>query len=226
MESIDERTVGLIGQECAEKLRRSRVAVFGLGGVGGHAAEALARAGIGALTVVDGDVIAPSNLNRQLFAAMSTIGRTKAEVAEERLKDVAPNTAVTARRLFFTDDTPFEFAAFDYVVDAIDTVTSKLAIVQRAQAAGVPVVSCLGTGNKLDPTAFRVADIYSTRVCPLARAFRKLCRESGIEHLKVVYSEEEPKQAQSPTRTPASISFVPPAAGMILASVVVRDLLG
>lgn len=225
MESIDERTVGLIGQEGTEKLRRSRVAVFGLGGVGGHAAEALARAGIGALTVVDGDVIAPSNLNRQLFAAMSTIGRAKAEVAEERLKDVAPNTIVTAHRLFFTADTPFEFAAFDYVVDAIDTVTPKLAIAQRAQAAGVPVVSCLGTGNKLDPTAFRISDIYSTRVCPLARAFRKLCRESGIEHLKVVYSEEEPKQAQSPTRTPASISFVPPVAGMILASVVVRDLL-
>lgn len=221
MEEWKSRTVQLLGESAAERLAAARVAVFGLGGVGGHAAEALLRVGVGALDLVDGDTFAPSNLNRQLFATTDALGKPKAEVAKARLLSINPSARVTAHNLFFGADSTFDFAAFDYVVDAVDTVTAKLAIVKQCAAVGVPVISSMGAGNKLDPTAFRTSDIYQTKVCPLARIMRKLCRENGIERLKVVYSEEEPV---TNAREPSSVSFVPSVCGLIIASEVVRDL--
>lgn len=222
MDERYERTIGLIGEEAVNALRKKRVAVFGLGGVGGHAAEALARTGVGRLDVIDGDTFAPSNLNRQLFATADTIGRAKTEVAKERLTAVNPDVKVTEHNLFFLPETELDFSPFDYVIDAVDTVTAKLEIIRRAKAAGVPVISSMGAGNKLDPTAFKVSDIYKTRVCPLAKVMRKLCRENGIDSLKTVYSEEEPV---TNSRTPASIAFVPSVAGLIIASEVIKDLI-
>ncbi len=221
MDERYERTIGLIGEDAVKKLMGKRVAVFGLGGVGGHVAEALARSGVGALDVIDGDTVAPSNLNRQLFATVNTVGMLKTRAARERLNAVAPDLTVTEYPIFFGATTPLDFKAFDYVIDAVDTVSAKIEIIKRARAANVPVISSMGAGNKLDPTAFKVADIYQTRVCPLARIMRKLCRENGIESLKVVYSEEEPKTA---SRTPSSIAFVPSVAGLIIAGEVVKDL--
>lgn len=222
METRNDRTIGLIGNDGAEKLKNARVLLFGVGGVGGHAAEALVRAGVGSLTLVDGDVFSQSNLNRQLFATEKTVGLDKVEAARGRLLEIDCSAEIIAEKLFFAADTPFDFSRFDYIIDAIDTVSSKIEIVRRGAAADVPVISCMGAGNKLDPTAFRVADIYDTKVCPLARIMRKLCRDNGIDSLKVVYSEEEPVVS---SRTPASISFVPAAAGLVIASEVVRDLI-
>lgn len=222
MEDRHARTRELLGAPSVAKLASARVAVFGLGGVGGHAAEALLRAGVGALDLVDGDIFAPSNLNRQLFATTLTLGRPKAAVAKERLLSIDPAAQITAHELFFTPDTPFDFAPFDYVVDAVDTVSAKMAIVKRCKTAGVPVISSMGAGNKLDPTAFRVADIYATKVCPLARVMRKLCRENDIDSLKVVYSEEERVLT---SRVPASVSFVPSVCGLIIAAEVVKNLI-
>lgn len=222
METRNDRTIGLIGNDGAEKLKNARVLLFGVGGVGGHAAEALVRAGVGSLTLVDGDVFSQSNLNRQLFATEKTVGLDKVEAARGRLLEIDCSAEIIAEKLFFAADTPFDFSRYDYIIDAIDTVSSKIEIVRRGAAADVPVISCMGAGNKLDPTAFRVADIYDTKVCPLARIMRKLCRDNGIDSLKVVYSEEEPVVS---SRTPASISFVPAAAGLVIASEVVRDLI-
>jgi len=236
METPFSRTQMLLGPEAMEKLRQSRVAVFGIGGVGGYVVEALARAGIGALDLVDHDRIALSNLNRQIIATRETLGEYKVDVAEARIHSINPDCKVTVHRIFFLPETreQFVFSDYDYIVDAIDTVAGKLALVETAKAAGTPVICAMGAGNKLDPSAFRVADIYETSVCPLARVMRSECRKRGIDRLKVVYSTEPPLQpleqpeASSSARrsTPGSVSFVPSVAGLILAGEVVRDLVG
>ncbi|MCM1188826.1 MAG: tRNA threonylcarbamoyladenosine dehydratase [bacterium] len=194
MEDWLGRTKLLLGCENVERLAQARVAVFGLGGVGGYVVEALARSGVGALDLVDHDVIMPSNRNRQILATVKTVGRPKAEVAAERVLEINPDCRVRVHRVFFLPETAaeFDFAEYDYVVDAIDTVTGKLLLAERAAEAGVPVISSMGAGNKLDPAAFRVADIYETKVCPLAKVMRRELRKRGIEALKVVYSEEPP----------------------------------
>ncbi|MBR2662355.1 MAG: tRNA threonylcarbamoyladenosine dehydratase [Clostridia bacterium] len=236
METPFSRTQMLLGPEAMEKLRQSRVAVFGIGGVGGYVVEALARAGIGALDLVDHDRIALSNLNRQIIATRETLGEYKVDVAEARIHSINPDCKVTVHRIFFLPETreQFVFSDYDYVVDAIDTVAGKLALVETAKAAGTPVICAMGAGNKLDPSAFRVADIYETSVCPLARVMRSECRKRGIDRLKVVYSTEPPLQpleqseasASARRSTPGSVSFVPSVAGLILAGEVVRDLVG
>ena len=215
-----------------EKLHNAHVAVFGLGGVGSYTVEALARAGVGHLTVVDDDVVAESNLNRQLYALHSTLGRLKVQVAAERVADINPDCRVDARAVRFDKSTAenFELALFDYVVDAIDTVTSKLLLIEMCANAHVPVISCMGTGNKLDASALRVADISQTDVCPLAKVMRKELRARGIERgVKVVFSPEPPLvprqlEATSKRQTPGSVSFVPSVAGLLLAGEVLRDL--
>ena len=229
------RTELLLGGEAMERLARARVAVFGVGGVGGYAAEALARSGVGTLDLVDDDRVSLTNLNRQIIALHSTLGQYKVDVARARLLDINPDMTVNAFRVFFGPDTAdaFGFARYDYVVDAVDTVSAKLELVLRAQAAGTPIISSMGAGNKLDPTAFEVADIYRTSVCPLARAMRHELRKLGVKHLKVVYSREEPirpakeltDERDSRRRVPGSTAFVPSAAGLILAGEVVKDLI-
>ena len=193
MENRFSRTELLLGREALDKLAASRVAVFGVGGVGGFVVEGLARSGIGALDLIDDDTVSISNLNRQIIALESTIGQYKVDVAEARVRDINPDIKVRTYKMFFLPETArfFDFADYDYVVDAIDTVAGKLAIIEGAKAAGIPVISSMGTGNKLDPTALKVADIYKTSVCPLAKVIRKECRKRGIDSLKVVYSEEE-----------------------------------
>lgn len=243
------RTQLLFGPEAMDRLSRCRVAVFGIGGVGGYAVEALVRSGIGALDLIDDDRVCLTNLNRQLHATRKTVGRYKVDVAEERILEINPDCRVTKHRTFFLPETQdqFDFSCFDYVVDAIDTVSGKLALVQQAQAADTPVISAMGAGNKTDPTAFRVADIFQTSVCPLARVMRRECRRRGIRQLKVVYSTEAPKRPlEDPaiscrshcicppdTRKctvrrdiPGSTAFVPSVAGLIIAGEVVRDLCG
>ncbi|MCM1192102.1 MAG: tRNA threonylcarbamoyladenosine dehydratase [Butyrivibrio sp.] len=224
MEDRFERTRLLLGSENMEKLAGARVAVFGLGGVGGYVVEALARCGIGGLDLVDNDVIAPSNLNRQIIATVNTLGKAKAEAARDRVKEINPDCLVSIYKIFYLPETAdcFDFREYDYVVDAIDTVTGKLLLAEQAKAAGTPIISSMGTGNKLDPTALKVADIYETRVCPLAKVMRRELRKRGIHSLKVVYSEEEPLCRERP---PGSVSFVPSVAGLIIAGEVVKDLL-
>ncbi len=223
------RTALLLGEEGVERLRRARVAVFGIGGVGGYVAEALARSGVGALELIDSDRVCLSNLNRQIIALHSTVGRYKTEVMRERILDINPEAEVTERRCFFLPENAaeFDFASYDYVVDAVDTVTAKIALVLAAQRAGVPIICSMGAGNKLDPSRFRVADLYETRVCPLAKVMRREMKKRGVERLKVVYSEEEPRRpaGEGNGRTPGSTAFAPPAAGLLIASEVVRDLL-
>lgn len=225
-----QRTAGVIGEDGVRKLQRSRVAVFGIGGVGGYVVEALARAGLGALDLIDADVVSESNLNRQIIALRSTIGQYKTKAAAARIFDIDPDILVQTHEVFFSAENAaeFDFSAYDYVVDAIDTVSAKMELVRRANAAGTPIISAMGTGNKLDPTAFRVSDIYKTEGCPLARAVRSLCRKEGIKHLKVVWSPEPPCGevfAENGRHAPASISFVPAAAGLVIASAVVHDIL-
>lgn len=229
------RTELLIGPEAMAKLRRSRVAVFGVGGVGGYVVEALARSGVGALDLIDSDRVSLSNLNRQIIATHATIGMLKVDAAAERVRDICPDIAVRRCPCFFLPENAgeFDFTQYDYVVDAVDTVSAKVEIVLRAQAAGVPVISAMGAGNKLDPSRFRVADIYKTKVCPLARAMRGLLKKRDVQHLKVVYSEEEPispigevaDAAPGRRATPGSTAFAPAAAGLVLAGEVVRDLI-
>lgn len=232
------RTRLLLGEEAMQRLRHAKVAVFGLGGVGGYTVEALARSGIGALTLVDHDTISLTNLNRQIFATHATIGQYKAEVAARRVAEIDPQIAVSACKTFYTPQTAgeFDFSQFDYIIDAIDTVTGKLALIQQAKAAGTPIISCMGTGNKLDPTAFRVADIHKTSGCHLARIMRKECRKRGIDSLKVVYSPEEPIEPQIDPENrelppegrralPGSCAFVPSVAGLLIAAEVINDLL-
>ena len=243
------RTQLLFGPEAMEHLARCRVAVFGIGGVGGYAVEALVRSGIGALDLIDDDRVCLTNLNRQLYATRKTVGKYKVDVAEERIHDINPDCIVRTYKTFYLPETrdQFDFTQYDYVIDAIDTVSGKLALVEQAQAAGTPIISAMGAGNKTDPTAFRVADIHKTSVCPLARVMRSECKKRGIRHLKVVYSTELPKRPlEDPSIScrshcicppgtrkctvrrdiPGSTAFVPSVAGLIIAGEVVKDLIG
>ena len=229
------RTALLLGDEAMEKLKNAKVAVFGLGGVGGYVVEALARSGVGALELIDHDTISLTNINRQIFATRSTIGMDKAEAARLRVLDIDPSVKVTARKEFFLPDTAenFDFASYDYVVDAIDTVTGKLALIAAAQAAGTPIICSMGTGNKLDPSKFQIADITKTSVCPLARIMRKECAKRGIKHLKVLFSTEDPIPSVGSTTEelpegrrslPGSVAWVPSVAGLMIAGEVIKDL--
>lgn len=244
------RTQLLLGAEGMQKLASARVAVFGIGGVGGYTVEALARSGIGALDLIDDDKVCLTNINRQIFATRSTVGKYKVDVAADRIADINPNCKVTTYKTFYMPDTEneFDFTQYDYIVDAIDTVTGKLSLVKKAKAAQVPIISSMGAGNKLDPTAFEVADIYKTSVCPLAKTMRRELRKLGVDSLKVVYSKEEPIKPEEETETscrnncicppgtvrkctvrrdiPGSNAFVPPAVGLIIAGEVIKDLTG
>ena len=231
------RTEMLLGKEAIEKLKRSRVAIFGIGGVGGYALEALVRAGVGEIDIIDSDEVALSNINRQILATTETVGQLKVDVAEARAKEINPNVKINKYPIFYLPETAhlFDFSNYDYVIDAIDTVKGKMELVKRANEVGTPIICSMGTGNKLDPTAFEVADIHKTSVCPLAKVMRGLCKKEGIKHLKVVYSKEIPitpheiegaEQKGTAGRTsPASCSFVPPVAGFILAGEVVKDII-
>lgn len=239
------RTEMLLGGEAMKRIASSHVAIFGLGGVGGHAMEALVRSGIGALDLIDHDRVDETNLNRQIIATRDTIGRYKVEVAAERVAAINPDCKVNARKVFYLPETKdeFDFSTYDYVVDAIDTVAGKLALIEAAKAAGTPIICSMGAGNKLDPSAFMVADIYDTEVCPLAKVIRRECRSRGIDSLKVVYSREEPRRPgkseadgedsaidSSPgedaprKRPPGSVAFVPAVVGLIMAGEVIRDI--
>ncbi len=230
-ETVFSRTEMLIGKEAVRRLNNCRVAVFGVGGVGGYAVEALARAGVGAIDLADNDRVSASNINRQIIALQSTVGRYKTEAARARILDINPDCKVVCHNVFFTPDTAaeFDFSLYDYVIDAIDTVAGKKQLIISCDAANVPIISSMGAGNKLDPTRFEVADIYATSVCPLARVMRGICRENGIEKLKVVYSKEPPKRPESKTeerkQPPGSISFVPSVCGLIIAGEVIKDLI-
>ena len=242
------RTELLIGKEAMQHLYHARVAVFGIGGVGGYVVEALARSGVGAFDLIDDDKVCLTNINRQIIATRKTIGKYKVDVMEERVHSINPEAQVTVHKCFYLPETAdqFDFTQYDYVVDAVDTVTAKLEIIMRAKEAGVPVISCMGAGNKLDPTKFEVADIYKTTVCPLARVMRRELKKRGVKKLKVVYSKEQPTRpiedmsiscrshCVCPPGTvhkcterrdiPGSIAFVPSVAGLILAGGVIKDL--
>ena len=243
------RTEILFGSEAMEKLKGARVAVFGIGGVGGYVCEGLVRSGVGTLDIVDDDKVCLTNMNRQIIATRKTIGHYKTEVMKERILEINPKAVVNTHQCFFLPETAdqFDFAQYDYVVDAVDTVTAKIEIIMRAKEAGVPVISCMGAGNKLDPTQFRVADIYKTKVCPLAKVMRREMKKRGVKKLKVVYSEELPTRPlddgaagcktecvcpPGTARTcvarrdvPGSVAFVPSVAGLIIAGEVVKDLI-
>ena len=225
----NSRTALLLGEEAIEKLKNSRVAVFGVGGVGGYICEALARAGVGALDIFDRDTVSVSNINRQIIATHKSVGRPKVEVMRERILDINPECRVEANEVFYLPENAekFDLSRYDYIADAVDTVSAKLEIICRADKLGVPVISAMGAGNKLDAAAFEVSDIYKTEVCPLARVIRRELKARGVKSLKVVYSKEEPitPKETDDKRTPASISFVPPVAGMILAGEVIKDLI-
>lgn len=244
------RTQLLFGQEGMERLYHARVAVFGIGGVGGYTVEALARSGIGALDLIDDDRVCLTNLNRQLLATRKTVGQYKVDVAEQRIREINPKAVVCTYKTFYAPQTAaqFDFTQYDYIVDAIDTVTGKLELVEQARKSGVPVISSMGAGNKMDPTAFEVADIYETSVCPLARVMRRELKKRGIEHLKVVYSKEPPmtpiddmsiscrthcicppgtaRKCTQRRQVPGSNAFVPSVVGLIIAGEVVKDLAG
>ena len=217
-----ERTIGLIGEEKVNILKNSSVAVFGVGGVGSFCAEALARAGVGQLTLIDCDVVNVSNINRQLYALNSTVGQYKVDVAKERIADINPEAKVTVHKIFYDKDNLIDLSGFHYVVDAIDTVTSKILLIENCKNNNIPIISSMGTGNKHDPTKFQVADIKKTSVCPLARVMRRELKVRGITSLKTVFSTELPV---TNARTPASISFVPSVAGLIIAGEVIKDLI-
>lgn len=227
MSGWQERTALLIGDRAVERLNSARVIVFGVGGVGGHLVEALARCGVGSLTLVDSDRVSETNINRQIIATRSTVGMYKTDAFRERIADINPECRVESVTAFYSEEnsSDFELSAYDYVVDCIDSVRAKLHLIKQAHDAGVPSISALGAGNKLDPTAFEVADISKTEVCPLAKAVRVGLRKLGINHHKVVYSREIPREKTRETDYPASISFVPSAMGLIMASEVVKDLI-
>ena len=225
-----KRTALLLGKASVERLARKRVAVFGVGGVGGFVCEGLVRAGIGAIDIVDKDIVALSNINRQLIALHSTVGKNKVDVLEERLKDINKSLIIKKYKCFFLPETSetFDFREYDYVVDAIDTVTGKIELILKAKEAGVPIISAMGAGNKLEPAGFQVSDIYKTSVCPLARVMRRELKKRGVDKLKVVYSKEEtikPQFEEGEEVVPGSISFVPPVVGLIIAGEVVKDLI-
>ena len=224
------RTEMLIGSEGVERLKKSRVAIFGVGGVGGYAAEAIARAGVGEIHLVDSDKVALSNINRQIIATHNTVGQYKTEAMRDRIASINPEAQVVCHSVFFDEESKgaFDFSSYDYVIDAIDSLPAKVELIACATRAGTPIISAMGAGNKLDPTRFEVADISKTTVCPLARAVRLRLRKIGINHLKVVYSKEDPV-VKNPTdgdgnRAPASISFVPSVMGLILAGEVIKDI--
>lgn len=231
------RTEMLLGKEAVEKLNKSHVAIFGIGGVGGYALEALVRAGVGEIDIIDSDDVSVSNINRQILATTKTVGQLKVDVAEVRAKEINPDVQINKFPLFYLPETAhlFDFSKYDYVIDAIDTVSGKMELVKRANEVGTPIICSMGTGNKLDPTAFEVTDIYKTSVCPLAKVIRGLCKKEGIKHLKVVYSKEIPitphevegaeQKGTAGRASPASCSFVPPVAGFILAGEVVKDII-
>lgn len=230
MEERFSREALLIGKQGVEKLQTSKVAVFGAGGVGGYVIEALARSGIGKLAVIDGDRVSLTNMNRQILALESTLGLPKVQAAQKRIQEINPDCRVEAIELFFTGEQSFPFSEYDYIVDAVDMVSAKLEIVRLAKEASTPVISCMGAGNKFDPTAFRVTDIEETRVCPLARIMRRELKKRGLVGVKAVWSPEEaacPEPGEGEKRpTPGSMAFVPSAAGLVLASEVIKDLLG
>ena len=242
MEEQFIRTQMLLGSEAMNRLRNSRVAIFGIGGVGGYAAEALARSGIGAFDLIDMDMVSISNINRQIIAAMSTVGRYKTEVMRDRILDINPQADVVVHNCFYLpeNEQEFNFNQYDYIVDAVDTVTAKISIICKAKKLQIPVLSSMGAGNKMDAAAFRAGDISNTSVCPLARVMRRELKKRGIDSLKVVYSKEKPMkpmeefmEESSDTgmlsnrrSTPGSVSFVPPVAGLLLAGEVVKDIIG
>ncbi len=243
------RTQLLLGPEGMKKLSESRVAVFGIGGVGGYAVEALARSGVGALDLIDDDKVCLTNINRQIIATRKTVGKYKVDVAEERIHDINPDCVVKTYKTFYMPDTAsqFDFSEYDYVIDAIDTVTGKLELIEQANKAGTPIISSMGAGNKLDPTAFEVTDLYKTSVCPLAKVMRRECKKRGIKSLKVVYSKEEPirpledmsiscrqhcicppgaeRKCTERRDIPGSTAFVPSVVGLIIAGEVIKDLI-
>lgn len=232
------RTEMLLGKEGMERLKRARIAVFGIGGVGGYTVEALARSGVGALELIDNDTVSESNINRQIIALFNTVGRKKVEVMAERIAQINPDAIVKCHDCFYLPETAerFDFTAYDYVIDAVDTITAKLDIIMRAKQAKIKVISSMGAGNKLNPALFEVADIFETSVCPLARVMRRELKARGIKDLKVVYSKEPPvlkermpleqetDKAARKRSVPGSIAFVPAAAGLLLAGEVIRDL--
>ena len=236
MDNRLSRTQMLFGKEAMEKFKSSRVIIFGIGGVGGHAAEALARSGIGTLDLVDADKICESNINRQIFATSNNIGKLKVEAAKERLLDINPDLKINIYNTFYLPENAdeFDFSQYDYIIDAVDTVAAKLSLAEQAQLSGTPIISSMGAGNKLNPTAFEVCDIYKTSVCPLAKVMRTECRKRKIKKLKCVYSKEEPiKPLESESEdgaaikrrsTPGSTAFVPSVAGLIIAGEVLKDL--
>lgn len=227
-----KRTEMLFGKENVEKLKSKHVIVFGIGGVGGYACEALARTGVGKISLVDNDTISLSNINRQIIALHSTVGRYKTEVMKERIYDINPNIEVNIFNTFYTKDNKdsFDFTKYDYVIDAIDTVSGKISLIERCTELEVPIISSMGTGNKIDPCSFKVADINKTTMCPLARVIRTELRKRGIKKLKVVYSDEKPitpelEDGEADRSTPASCAFIPPIGGLIIASEVIKDLM-
>lgn len=237
MNQIFQRTEMLLGEEKMERLAKTRVAVFGIGGVGGFVVEALVRSGIGAIDIIDKDMVDPTNLNRQIIATQSTIGRYKVDVMEERIHDINPECKVKGYKCFYLPENKdeFDFTKYDYVVDAVDTVAAKLQLVEQAKEAGVPIISSMGAGNKLDPTRFEVADIYKTSVCPLAKVMRRELKKRGIDKLKVVYSKEEAIKVNAEQEenvvgqgrgkvSPGSISFIPSVVGLIIAGEVIKDI--
>lgn len=230
MDTFDSRTKSLIGEDKLNILKNSHIIVFGLGGVGSFVVEALVRSGVGTISIVDSDKVSNSNINRQIFALNSTLGRNKVDVAEERIKDINPDCKVIKHNLFYLPDnaSEFDFSNYDYVVDAIDTVSAKIDIIKKSKAAKTKIISSMGTGNKLHPEMFEISDIFDTSVCPLAKVMRKLCKENSISELKVLYSKEEPvinNVEEKAKRVPSSISFVPSTAGLLIASTVINDLI-
>ncbi len=240
MEEQYARTELLLGTQALEILKNSRVCVFGVGGVGGYVVEALARSGVGQLDIVDNDSVAPSNINRQIIALHSTVGRDKVEVFRERILDINPKAIVNIHKCFYLPETAggFDFGSYDYVVDAVDTVTAKIDIILRCIESGTPVISSMGTGNKLDPARIKVTDIYKTKTDPLAKVMRRELKKRGVKKLKVVYSDEEPvtpdrdllqkelsKESSKRRSIPGSCAFVPPVAGLIIAGEIVKDLI-
>ena len=236
MENQFERLELLIGSEAIDKLKNSKVAIFGVGGVGGYVTEALARSGVGSFVLVDNDVVSVTNLNRQIIALHSTVGRSKVEVMAERIRDINPDAKVELKQCFFLPETAgeFDFGSYDYVADAVDTIAAKVEIISKAKEAGVPVISSMGAGGKLNPSMFEVADISKTSVCPLAKAMRRELRLKGIKDVKVVYSKEEPirnivggaADPESGRHVPGSSAFTPSVAGLIMASEIIKDLSG
>ncbi len=225
MENQFSRTEVLIGKNNLEKLKNSHIAVFGIGGVGGYVTEALARSGVGSLDIIDNDTVSLSNINRQIIATHSTIGKYKTEAMKERIIDINPNTTVNTFNTFYLPENSanFDLSQYDYIIDAVDTVTAKIELIVKAHESQTPIISCMGTGNKLDPTKFEIADIYKTSVCPLAKVMRYELKKRGIKKLKVLYSKEVPIKTDS--RTPSSIATCPAVAGLIIANEVITDII-